>query len=478
MATISLPQNPNLEQLRHQARDLQRAVRSGDHAALQQAGLREAAADFGLSRAQLIIARRYGFSSWARLRRQVQAITARTWMFDDGTDGGSPSDEFVRLACLNYDRDDPTRPRQAVEILRRHPELPGTQLVVAAVSADVPALSQHLAGAPDAARASVGPFGWPPLMYVTYGRLDVEREAAVATVRLLLDAGADPNDGRFFGGLASPFTVLTGAFGGGEIGQPPHRHSIAIARELLAAGADANDGQTLYNRMFTVGDDFLELLFEFGLGQGDGGPWRRLLPDLLPAPPVLVRRLLHWAVLHDQRERVARLARHGVEVITPLDDGATPIDLALRNGHRRLVEQLRLLGAQPSPTDPVDAFISAALAGDADAVRVIAADVAAAARLRRPGLVVWAVGQQRIAAIDLLVAAGFDVNAFGRGDVPVEQEWQTALHTAVERDDPALVRHLLDLGADRTLRDARFDGTPADWADHLGHPEVKELLKP
>ena len=81
--------------------------------------------------------------------------------------------------------------------------------------------------------------------------------------------------------------MLTGAFGEGELGpvrQPRHPHSLALARLLLSAGADPNDGQALYNRMFEPGNDHLELLLEFGLGTGDGGPWRRRLGDALDSP--------------------------------------------------------------------------------------------------------------------------------------------------------------------------------------------------
>ena len=81
--------------------------------------------------------------------------------------------------------------------------------------------------------------------------------------------------------------MLTGVFGEGELGpvrQPRHPHSLALGRLLLEAGADPNDGQALYNRMFEPGNDHLELLFEFGLGTGDGGPWRRRLGAALDTP--------------------------------------------------------------------------------------------------------------------------------------------------------------------------------------------------
>ena len=121
-------------------------------------------------------------------------------------------------------------------------------------------------------------------------------------------------------------------------------------------------------------------------------------------------------------------------------------------------------------------FVAAALAGDAAAVAATPEHVVEAARRARPSLVVWAAGLQRPAAVELLVRVGFDVNAFGRTDLLVEQPWETALHTAVAVDDVQLARLLLDLGADPTLRDQRFNGTPRDWAEHLGRPELTRLL--
>jgi len=75
-----LPSEPSLQQLRHQARDLQRAVRRGDQDALAEVAGRHpdgrpdgaAAAAFPLSAAQLVVARRYDFPSWVRLRRYVE----------------------------------------------------------------------------------------------------------------------------------------------------------------------------------------------------------------------------------------------------------------------------------------------------------------------------------------------------------------------------------------------------------------------
>ncbi|GAA2807948.1 ankyrin repeat domain-containing protein [Crossiella cryophila] len=458
MTTVPLPERPDLGQLRKQAKQLRRATPDGT-----------------LADAQRTLARRYGFASWPRLQRHVEAINSRTWVYTEPTGTESPAARFLRLACLNFAEDAPERPIEAARFLRRHPELPETSVAVAAACADVPAL-QRLLTAGASATKPAAPFDWPPLMYLAYARLEVSQHNTLAAARLLLDAGADPNDGRFFLGLPTPFTVLTGALGGGEDDQPPHPHGIALARLLLDAGADPNDGQSLYNRMFDERDDFAELLLEFGLGQGDGGPWHRLVPDLLDSPADMVRGLLKWAVTHDQRQRVALLARHGVDVVSPLADGATPLAHALRNGHRELATLLRGLNAPEPELSPVDAFVAAALAGDRTAVEHTPAHVVEAARTARPGLLVWAAAQHRPEAVRLLVDKGFDVNARGRGDMPLEHPWQTALHTAIQVGDTEVVRLLLELGADPGIRDRNFDGDARSWAEHFGRTEVLELL--
>lgn len=476
MAAAHLPERPDLEQLRRQARELQRAVRAGDVTAVGEAGPGSDRADYPLHQAQLVLARRYGFASWARLRRHVEAINVRTWTYPATPDSDPVADQFVRLACLNYFNDNPSRIAEAADLLARHPEIPTSSLAAAAACADLVPLRRLLAQS-GAAATPTGPYGWPALMYLTYSRIQVSADAATESARLLLEHGADPNDGRFFDGLPTPFTALTGCLGGGERDQPPHPHAIPLARVLLTRGAAANDPQSLYNRMFGTNDDFLELLFDFGLGSGDGGPWRRLLPDLIPPPCEQLSALFQWAVVHDQRSRVALLIKHGVDVRVPFADGRTALETALRNGNTVLAEQLRDAGAAEPVLEPVARFVAAALAGRAADVANTPPNVVDAARKARPGLIVWATGQQRSGAIALLAAAGFDVNAYGRSDLPVEQPWQTPLHTAVECGDIRLVRQLLDLGADLNLRDHRFDGTPLDWAHHFARPDIALLLR-
>lgn len=430
--------------------------------------LRKLAKELGppLHAAQREVARRYGFASWARLKRHVE-LARQHGRYPDDAPADRPADRFLRAACLVYTgADAPARRATAVP--------PAVDTVhTAAARADAAALRRLLAADPSAAGREGGPFRWPPLLYLTYARHDpgVAWPAVRDAATVLLAAGADPNAGYLWHGLVPPFTALTGVFGegeGGPVNQPRHPHALRLARLLLDAGADPNDGQALYNRQFGRDDDHLELLFRYGLGTGDGGPWRRLLGDALPTPSELVRQQLHWAITHGMADRVRRLVAHGVDVTTPFPDGRTPARLAAVTGHAGVVPAL---GVDPAELDPVDGFVAAALAGDA-----VDAAVAPAARAAYPGLVVWATVVGGAPAVRRLVAHGFDVNARGRSDAPRFDEWETALHHAAGQGDLALIRVLLELGADPTVRDARFGATPADWARHFGRAEAEALL--
>ena len=101
-----------------------------------------------------------------------------------------------------------------------------------------------------------------------------------------------------------------------------------------------------------------------------------------------------------------------------------------------------------------------------------------AVRQKRRGLVTWAAAQGAPNSVELLVSAGFDVNALGRSDIASNEPWHTALHVAAEAGNLALAQTLLELGADPNIPDKHYLSTPLGWARYFGQPPLVELLEP
>jgi len=300
----------------------------------------------------------------------------------------------------------------------------------------------------------------------------------VAVARLLLEAGADPNAGYLWDGLPSPFTALTRVFGHGEQGAPAHRDEMALARLLLNAGVEANDNQTIYNR--GAGDvahddtDFLALLLDFGLGEGDGGPWRRRLPLEHQAPTEIVGEALQHAAEAGLINRVRLLVTRGVDPngkgTHPGYQGRSPYEGAVLHGNLEIAALLASAGAHTTVAEPLTPFIGLCLAADHAGVHdAVAADnrLLERAKAERADLVARAVELGRPDAVRLLVELGFDVNARHR---------TTALHEAALRGHLPMVVLLLDLGADPTIVDEAYNSTPRGWAQHGNQTDVVEYL--
>lgn len=493
MSTQPLPSNADLGKLRDHAkttRDWVRAEVSGAIDLVQEHHPRAAKvladpAAFRLSDAQLTLARMYEFASWPKLVAHVRLVSryARSPheqpVGAELTDDVARADELLRLACLNYGSDDPARPVQAAALLTQHPHLARASLHTAAAVGDVAAAAQHLAADPMAAHAQGGPFSWEPLLYLTCSRVEPPGSDALATAQLLLAAGADPNTGYLWDGLVPPMTALTGAFGNGEGNQPPHPAWLALARLLLEAGADANDNQTIYNWGLgsLAGDDIrvLALLLEFGLGQGDGGPWRHLLGDKQPTPAQTMADELAHAARSGLPRRVRLLLDYGADPDSRGGHSAfenrTAYELAVAHGHTEVAALLAQAGADTSGVDPLTRVLGACLSGDAGAVRAISQrdpQLLARAALERPDLLHTAAELGRVSAIRLLVDLGWDVNALHR---------TTPLHEAALRGDRDTIAVLLELGADPSIKDSEHDSTPASWAEHNGHAEVAAALR-
>ena len=215
-------------------------------------------------------------------------------------------------------------------------------------------------------------------------------------VRLLLDAGADPN--RSIPGMPTP---LQAAAEGG------HADVVGL---LLGAGADVNmrglGGATALHAAAQGGTiETVRLLLEAG-----ADPSARVTPGRL-----------------GDGERA----------------GWTPLHCAVWFGHGRTADLLMQNGAEP------DAYI-AAHRGDVAAVRAaMAGAVDAGAELGPPGdsLLLWAAHGDRPSVVRVLVAAGAGPDAD-------DLQSQLALHIAAAEGAENAVRALLQEGADTEAADS------------------------
>ena len=465
-----LPERPNLGHLKKQAKDLLALYRSGEPAAF--ARLRDAlpaaagksddairALGLRLHDTQSAIAREYGFTSWAELDAFVAARNAHA------TNRAQAVRNWLRLV---YPGDiagemNPARPLVAARMLEADPALADGDPYLACTIGNEAALRAMSARDPAWVNRPGGPLNLPPLVAVTHSsllRLPEFRDALRACARLLLEAGADP-DQAVTRGWQSPaadhpaesfrLSALHGAAG--------QNHDAELTRLLLAAGADPNDGESLYhslenpactrllleagarvtgsNALYRVLDlddvATLRLLLAHGgdANEKAGGP-----PTSDWGTPLL------WAIRRRRSPaHIAALLEAGADATARTPDGASAYVLALRFG---LPDVARLLERDGAPLPEDEAFIAACAQGDkATARRIRAArpDLPGSLSQTQLRLLPELAAQGAGAAVRLMVELGWPIAVAG-GD------WQaSALNQAVFRGDAALTRFLLEHGA-------------------------------
>ena len=464
-----LPDRPDLERLRKQAKNLRRRAAAGDAEALELVTVYNPGDEsITLTRAQRVLARAYGFAGWSRLRDHLAVLEA--WgrdMVSSGADD-DPVDTFLRLACLSYT--DPYVSAGAVELLRTESSLATATAATMAACGEPEALRDLLDRDPAAVARTSGPHDWPPLLYLCYARLGVGDP--VATLQVLLEAGADPDAGFLWQRFPSPFTAVTGVLGGGERDEPAHPQAVTLVTMLLDAGADPNDNQAFYNRQFRPDDSHLPPLLDHGAGHPRRSPWRERLGTAYPSPAEMVGEHFRTAAQHGFTDRVRLLLTYGIDPNTrgyhPILGDQTAYELALRHGHREAAELLADAGGHSDRIGEPDLLLSAALAGDVEGVsrrRVHAAALVAG----RPDALRLAGEHHGVEAVRQLLDLGYGIDAAG-------PDGRTALHEAALRGDAELCDWLLARGADPDVQDRDFSGTPSGWAAHAGHTELAARL--
>jgi ankyrin repeat protein len=152
---------------------------------------------------------------------------------------------------------------RAEEILAANPEVATASIYTAAILGDHETVGHFVESDKRLATEKGGPRNWDTITYLCFSRyLKIDRARSddfVTTATLLLDAGASANSG-WFESSQQPNpeweSVIYGAAG--------IAHNADLTRLLLERGADPNDGETPYHAPETYDNAALKVLVESG----------------------------------------------------------------------------------------------------------------------------------------------------------------------------------------------------------------------
>lgn len=457
----SLPPNPSLENLRNQAKKLLKRCHDQDSAALARVAanldgyfrdLAKFSRKVKLSDCQLVLAREYGFESWVEMKRAVELENADL------------IDQWLRISTVSYGDSYLTDIDRANELLHEYPNLASHNIWTAACASNAASIAVFLERDPGLANQKGGPLQFEPLLYLCYSRVFNDESDSLQAAKVLLENGADPN-ACFLTHGTYRFTCVTGAIGEGENGPkmcPPHPRAFELVTLLLENGAHPNDGQGLYNSMFTGGTHWLELLFKFGLKQGDPINWSE------KDGHTIVDYLLAHAAQKNMVDRVELLLQHGADPNCIDCYQKRPCyELALKAGNTKVTALLEKHGAKPIvPRSPKEQFYSACMSvnqfevgrlrekhGERKTDRWIQANREAISN---------ATSVQSLRKVEYLQELGFPI-----GDALFEAAWNGSLEIA---------QNLVDNGAIVRRRHVVHGVTPIAFADRAGHSGIADFL--
>lgn len=379
---------------------------------------------------------------------------------------------FIDAACVPLDASHASGTvERADAILAAHPEIAATGIHAAAILGDDAAVRRFLARDPGSATAKGGPRNWDALTHLCFSRylrLDQSRsEGFVRAATALLDAGTNANTGWTESNHQPKPEWESALYGAAGIAHHPE-----LTRLLLERGADPNDGEVVYHTPESYDNRALQLLVETGKltdeslsvllirkhdwHDRDGIKWlleRNANPNLMSHWGF---RALHHALVRDNSlEIIALLLDHGADPALQ-SKGRSAIAMAARGGRSDVLDLFEQRGI-PIELHGVDELIAACARNDTGAVRRIAD--------RHPELVgeLVADGATLIAefagtgnpdGVRQLLDLGVDVAVLYDGNgywgIPARS---TALHVAAWRANPETVRLLLDRGSPVDARD-------------------------
>ena len=390
---------------------------------------------------QLELAREYGCSGWAELKAKVEAMESQ---------------------------------RDAVPT---DPDLDA--LLRAAVEGDAAAVSRILDEHPALINERGTLDGHSGLRTALHFGVGHE-----AVVRALLERGADPNI-RDEGDNAFPLHFAA------------ERHDMPVIRLLVEHGAQTVAGEGDDHDLDIIGwatafdylkpnPEVVEYLLAHGarhtmssaVATGDTAAIRAVAAqsrEALNKPMDRTnhrRRPLHLAIVKNQIAALDTLLELGADVEATDAAGLTPLDQAALQGEREMAD--RLIGRQAR----VGVAAAIFLERHADLLRLLQEDPDCLKPGGRWGrLIVRAAERAPAPVVEALIANGADVNVRDDDDTAIDQTGSfTPLHAAAWEGNVGAARVLLKHGADPRIRESKYCGTPAGWANYNGKTETRDLI--
>jgi ankyrin repeat protein len=485
----------NLEQQKKQARELLRAIRSGNadafsrlrrhHArweAFDDATVRQLVS---LHDAQFVLAREQGFASWPKLKayaepssrsRHTRLFVADLTWITDRVHGLVRTRNSAGPAALEQIRE--WHPRFADWTDEQIRQASFTEEDARLVYAREHGFEtwEDLASRVNLLASSPATAGGEPFM-AAFAAL---QSGDVAEFEALLRAnphltGERGTNGNTLLNLAVSFA-----------GRPDWKGGMSCIEALLAAGSDVNEGNDrgstpLHQAAYANKPEIAAVLIEHGApldaeAHGAGGTpliaalfWgHREVGDLLGAHSVAPGNLRAAAGLG-----IAEL----VDACFHADGALTPEACAARGFYR---PHSGFPDWQPS-TDPQEVLDEALVwACKSGRLAVLERLVTAGANLNadpyRGTPLIWAAVGNRTETVAWLLDHGADINQKATFGGPTHGQGITALHMAAQYGHLPVVKLLIARGADRSVKDDLYQSTAERGAAYFGQNEVRDYL--